>query len=132
MLSRHPLAVACAAAFMLAANVGYAQDAAAPAAPTQTEAEAAKAKAEADKTATELETVQVVGIRTRHRDAIETKQTATSIVESISAEDIGKLPDILDRRIDRPPARPDRAARSAAAPPRSTSAACPATSPAPP
>lgn len=94
-LSRHPLAVACAAAFMLASNAGYAQDAAAPAAPTQTQAEsdAAKAKADAAKTATELQTVEVVGIRLGIENAIETKQTNTSIVESVSAEDIGKLPD---------------------------------------
>ena len=95
MLSRHPLAVACAAAFMLASNAGYSQDAAksATAAPTQAEIDAAKAKADATKTAAELETVQVVGIRLGIENAIETKQTNTSIVESISAEDIGKLPD---------------------------------------
>jgi len=92
-LSRHPLAVACAAAFMLASNAGYSQDAAAPAAPTQAETDAAKAKSDAAKNAAELETVQVVGIRLGIENAIETKQTNTSIVESISAEDIGKLPD---------------------------------------
>jgi iron complex outermembrane receptor protein len=37
--------------------------------------------------------VTVKGIRRGIENAIETKQTATSIVESISAEDIGKLPD---------------------------------------
>jgi TonB-dependent receptor len=100
MLSRHPLAVACAAAFMLASNVSYAQDAAATAsATTQSDADAAKAKeATAAKrkaeSVKELQSVKVVGIRHGIEDAIATKQQSTSIVESISAEDIGKLPDV--------------------------------------
>src|SRR5690606_17322241 len=42
----------------------------------------------------ELETVLVTGIRRGIEDAISTKRDATSIVEAISAEDIGKLPDV--------------------------------------
>lgn len=42
---------------------------------------------------TPLETVLVTGIRAGIEDAIEIKRENTSIVEAISAEDIGKLPD---------------------------------------
>lgn len=41
-----------------------------------------------------LESIEVTGIRAGIENAIETKQIATSIVEAISAEDIGKLPDV--------------------------------------
>src|SRR5690606_40696571 len=41
-----------------------------------------------------LDRVEVTGIRRGIEDAIDTKRTSTSIVESISAEDIGKLPDM--------------------------------------
>lgn len=40
-----------------------------------------------------IETVVVTGIRAGIEDAIELKRESTSIVEAISAEDIGKLPD---------------------------------------
>ncbi|HVF16504.1 MAG TPA: TonB-dependent receptor, partial [Steroidobacteraceae bacterium] len=40
-----------------------------------------------------IETVLVTGIRAGIEDAIELKRESTSIVEAISAEDIGKLPD---------------------------------------
>src|SRR5204862_328503 len=40
-----------------------------------------------------IESVKVVGIRLGIENAIDTKQEATSVVESVSAEDIGKLPD---------------------------------------
>src|SRR5690606_35216793 len=42
----------------------------------------------------ELDAVMVTGIRRGIEDAISTKREATSIVEVISAEDIGKLPDV--------------------------------------
>ncbi|MGE8250866.1 MAG: TonB-dependent receptor plug domain-containing protein, partial [Stenotrophomonas bentonitica] len=45
-------------------------------------------------TATNLDTVQVTGIRRGIENAIAIKQDATSVVEAISAEDIGKLPDV--------------------------------------
>ncbi|MGH8285298.1 MAG: TonB-dependent receptor [Steroidobacteraceae bacterium] len=41
----------------------------------------------------ELETVEITGIRRGIEDAIELKRESFSIVEAISAEDIGKLPD---------------------------------------
>lgn len=43
---------------------------------------------------TTLDAVQVTGIRHAIETAVETKSESTSIVEAISAEDIGKLPDI--------------------------------------
>lgn len=45
-------------------------------------------------TATNLDAVQVTGIRRGIENAIAVKQDATSVVEVISAEDIGKLPDV--------------------------------------
>ena len=54
--------------------------------------EATKKKTAAD--ATNLEKVEVVGIRRGIENAIATKRESTSIVEAISAEDIGKLPDV--------------------------------------
>jgi TonB-dependent receptor len=44
--------------------------------------------------ATTLDTVTVTGIRVGIESAISTKKQSTSIVESVSAEDIGKLPDV--------------------------------------
>lgn len=41
-----------------------------------------------------LDAVRVTGIRAAIANAVETKNESTSIVEAISAEDIGKLPDI--------------------------------------
>ena len=95
-LKRNPLALACAAAFLLAANASYGQAADTTAAGGQkTAAQIAKEKAARRKgeTVKELETVKVTGIRRGIENAIDTKQSATSIVESVSAEDIGKLPD---------------------------------------
>jgi len=45
-------------------------------------------------TAANLDSVTVVGIRKGIEDAISVKKNSDSIVESISAEDIGKLPDV--------------------------------------
>lgn len=50
--------------------------------------------AQAAAPASDLTTVTVVGIRKGIEDAISVKKNATSIVEAISAEDIGKLPDV--------------------------------------
>src|SRR5690606_35008312 len=44
--------------------------------------------------ATDLDTVQVTGIRRGIESAISIKRDSTSIVEAVSAEDIGKLPDV--------------------------------------
>jgi len=74
---------------MLALQV-QAQEAAQAAA---TPGAAAKAKKKADD-AKNLDAVVVTGIRGGIERAIDIKKDATSIVEAISAEDIGKLPDV--------------------------------------
>lgn len=99
---RNLLSAALASATMLMGSGVHAQTAVDPT--TQQDrtaaekAAAAKRKAEADaeaknQNATNLDRVVVRGIRRGIEDAIQTKESATSIVESISAEDIGKLPD---------------------------------------
>lgn len=64
----NPVAVACAT-MVVASSAAYAQDA-------------------------NLDKVTVTGIRHAIESSIETKRNADSIVESINAEDIGKLPDV--------------------------------------
>ena len=98
-LRHNPLAIACATALMLATGAASAADPAPGATAADVAAEAPADQAEpattpeAQKTK-ELKSVKVVGIRRGIEDAIDTKKTSTSIVESISAEDIGKLPDV--------------------------------------
>ena len=85
-----PLAAACAMA--LFAMAAHAQ----PADPVAVEAakqEAAKQEAAKKAAAQSVDTVVVTGIRRGIEEAISVKQNSTSIVEAISAEDIGKLPD---------------------------------------
>jgi len=60
----------------------------------QSETQSATDTALAQNQVTELDKVQVTGIRRGIENAIAVKQDATSIVEAISAEDIGKLPDV--------------------------------------
>src|SRR5690606_5113297 len=72
------LSTALASAILLSAPQTFAQDTAA--APDGEEA-------------TELDRIVVTGIRSSIERSIDTKQTSTSMVEAISAEDIGKLPD---------------------------------------
>src|SRR5690606_28132389 len=74
---RNLLSTALATAIILAAPQVLAQDAA----------------EEDEQEAVELDRVRVTGIRSAIERSIDTKQTSTSIVEAISAEDIGKLPD---------------------------------------
>ena len=88
-LRHHPLALACATALLLATGSAQAQDP--PKTDTPEAAGTQSAKKEEPK---ELKSVKVVGIRRGIEDAIDTKKDNTSIVESISAEDIGKLPDV--------------------------------------
>jgi iron complex outermembrane recepter protein len=78
-------------AFLLASGNAYAQ--ATPQTEEEKEAAEAAAKGKANEQPVELGTVNVTGIRRGIENAIDTKQSATSIVESVSAEDIGKLPD---------------------------------------
>ncbi|MEL1263783.1 TonB-dependent receptor [Pseudoxanthomonas putridarboris] len=71
------LAMACGLA-LFASSAAHAQQAGTP----------------ADPSVETLDTVRVTGIRAAIANAVETKNESTSIVEAISAEDIGKLPDI--------------------------------------
>lgn len=92
------LTAACWLALAATGNV-YAQDTSAKkdqAAPSAEQAAADKLAADKKKeeAATTLATVQVVGLRGSIATSIETKRESTSIVESVSAEDIGKLPDV--------------------------------------
>ena len=81
---KHLLASACALA-LVSTFTAHAQDAQQEqAAPTQQQS------TEVDT----LDTVQVTGIRAAVAKAVEVKNESSSIVEAISAEDIGKLPDI--------------------------------------
>ena len=79
---RNLLSVALASAITLGATGAQAQ----------TAEDQNKPKAETE--ATDLDTVTVTGIRRGIESAIAVKRDATSIVEAISAEDIGKLPDV--------------------------------------
>ena len=88
-LKRNLLSVALASATMMLTAHAHAQ-AAQPAGQTEEEAAAAKKKADEART---LDKVVVTGIRGAIERAIDTKQESTSIIEAVSAEDIGKLPD---------------------------------------
>lgn len=57
-------------------------------------AQAQTASPSGDEAAKELDSVVVRGIRRGIERSIDTKKNATSIVEAVSAEDIGKLPDV--------------------------------------
>ncbi len=57
-------------------------------------ASAQQAASSADPSVETLDAVKVTGIRAAIASAVETKNESTSIVEAISAEDIGKLPDV--------------------------------------
>ena len=82
-LKRNLLSVSLMSAMTLSATGAYAQSA------EQTADQKAK-----NEEAVELETVTVTGIRAGIESAIGVKRDSTSIVEAISAEDIGKLPDV--------------------------------------
>jgi TonB-dependent receptor len=83
-----PLAAACAAAiFAMSAHAQQAD----PAAPDAAKQDAAKDAAKP--AAQSVDTVVVTGIRRSIETSLATKRNSDSIVEAISAEDIGKLPD---------------------------------------
>ena len=88
-LKRNLLSVALATAATMLSTQVHAQ-AAQPANQAKEQAAAARKKADDAKT---LDKVTVTGIRGAIEKSIDTKQTSTSIVEAVSAEDIGKLPD---------------------------------------
>ncbi len=99
-LSLSPIAAAVIMMFAVNSNVSAQQtDPATKSDTSKQEAakeDAAKAEAarlKAAKAANTLDTVVVTGIRRGIESAIATKRDSDSIVESVSAEDIGKLPD---------------------------------------
>ena len=83
VLKRNMLSMALASATLLLSGNVLAQSA------EEDKTREAASKEEAES----LDKVTVTGIRAGIENSIETKQAATSIVESVSAEDIGKLPD---------------------------------------
>ncbi|HVQ33329.1 MAG TPA: TonB-dependent receptor plug domain-containing protein, partial [Lysobacter sp.] len=91
-LKRNVLSVALASATLMVATGAWAQEQ--QQAPATTPDAQSQPQDPAKKQAQELETIQVVGIRAGIENSILTKRESTSIVESVSAEDIGKLPDI--------------------------------------
>jgi iron complex outermembrane receptor protein len=101
-LAIQPAAVSVTVLMLALGGAAFAQQApAAPAAPqAQTEAEKAAAeKAAAEKKkkedeAKKVDTVTVTGIRRAIEAAITVKRDADGVVEAISAEDVGKLPDV--------------------------------------
>ncbi|RQP21202.1 TonB-dependent receptor [Piscinibacter terrae] len=87
-LRPHP--IAAAAAIVVLNTMFAAQAQQEPATPDAKPAESKPAEA---KTPQKLETVTVTGIRASREASINQKRNADSIVEVITAEDIGKLPD---------------------------------------
>lgn len=75
-LKRNLLSTALASATLMMVSAAYAQTA-----------------DQSQEQAEDLDTLEVVGIRRSIQESIDAKQASTSIVEAISAEDIGKLPD---------------------------------------
>lgn len=86
-LKRNLLSVALASATMMLVSNAYAQAA------DQQAQQGDQAQSAEDRAKT-LDTVVVTGIRAGIERAIDTKRDSREIVEAISAEDIGKLPDI--------------------------------------
>ncbi|MBS0224717.1 MAG: TonB-dependent receptor [Proteobacteria bacterium] len=85
-LKRNMLSMALVAAIGMVATTAQAQ--------STTNDTAATQDAKKDKKANELDSIVVTGIRRGIEGAITTKKNSTSIVEAVSAEDIGKLPDV--------------------------------------
>ena len=90
-LKRNLLSVALASATLMMAAQVHAQSTETT---EQTEQEAAAAKKKAAEEAKNLDTVTVTGIRGSIERSIDMKQESGNIVEAVSAEDIGKLPDV--------------------------------------
>ena len=95
-LKRNMLFMALASASLMMVGSVHAQTAAAADSQDQSmtaKEREAKRKAEAAEKAKSLDVVEVTGIRRGIESAINLKQESTSIIEAVSAEDIGKLPD---------------------------------------
>jgi iron complex outermembrane receptor protein len=102
---RTPIASAVALALMSAFTAAHAQDAAAPAAAAASAPQPAQAAsapvadekpietAAPAKNAQNLEAVVITGIRGSLQQSLNRKRNADSVVEVITAEDIGKMPD---------------------------------------
>ncbi|PPU67001.1 TonB-dependent receptor [Xanthomonas pisi] len=90
MLKHKRSALSIALAVAMAPTLAAAQSAT-PAQATGTEQTASE---QANGAVTELDKVQVTGLRRAIEGAISVKRDSTSIVEAISAEDIGRLPDV--------------------------------------
>jgi iron complex outermembrane recepter protein len=89
------IAMACAVALMaMSASAQQAAPATDAAKQEAAKKEEAAKKAAAKPAAPKVDEIVVTGIRKGIEDAISVKQGSSSIVESISAEDIGKLPDV--------------------------------------
>lgn len=88
-LERNLLSTALAAALLALAAGAHAQSTG----DDQQQAADPREEAAQDADAVDLDRITVTGIRRGIENAIETKRSSTSIVEAISAEDIGKLPD---------------------------------------
>ncbi|MEA9829897.1 TonB-dependent receptor [Xanthomonas campestris pv. raphani] len=86
MLNHKRTALSIAMAVAMAPTLAAAQTAAPSDAPASTEQNAGAV--------TKLDKVQVTGLRRAIEGAISVKRDSTSIVEAISAEDIGRLPDV--------------------------------------
>ncbi|MEA9657766.1 TonB-dependent receptor [Xanthomonas campestris] len=86
MLNHKRTALSIAMAVAMAPTLAAAQTAAPSDAPASTEQNAGAV--------TELDKVQVTGLRRAIEGAISVKRDSTLIVEAISAEDIGRLPDV--------------------------------------
>jgi TonB-dependent receptor len=80
----------CAAVLLAFGGAAYAQQ---PPAKPQSQSKIASATAGTEGATGDLEEVVVTGIRRGVENAIEVKKDSGSIVEAISAEDLGKLPD---------------------------------------
>jgi iron complex outermembrane recepter protein len=96
-----PVAAGCLVTLALMAGAAQAQQAPAPAGTPASSPASSLAQTEADKQAAakaaadrQLETVTVTGIRRGIEAAISVKKNSDAIVEAVSAEDIGKLPDV--------------------------------------
>ncbi|MDQ3268760.1 MAG: TonB-dependent receptor [Pseudomonadota bacterium] len=92
-MKRNLLSVALASATLMLATGVHAQTVEQAETQDATSQQEEEAEVRQDDAATTLDRVTVTGIRRGIEDAIETKRESTSIVESISSEDIGKLPD---------------------------------------
>lgn len=99
VLRMRPLVTACFIACLAMAGTANAQDSEADTKKPATNDKAAKDKAAKDKrpanpdSASNLDAVVVTGIQASIQNALKAKQNSDNIIEAISAEDIGKLPD---------------------------------------